>query len=71
MVLGVCSGLVHRMQASHLHRVRRGKNKQTMEEGGLEDGKLDRAPVDDEVEDTRRWKSGACARHALLLGSMR
>ena len=44
MVLGACSGLVHRGQASHLHRVRRGKNKQTMEEeeGELEGGTLDK-----------------------------
>ena len=43
-VLGACSGLVHRGWASHLHRVRRRKNKQTLEEeeGELEDGTLDK-----------------------------
>ena len=43
-MLGACSGLVHRGQAPHQHRVRRGKNKQTLEEeeGELEDGTLDK-----------------------------
>ena len=58
MVLGACSGLVHRVQASHLHRVRRGKNKQTLEEeeGEPENGSLDKSPVD-KVEDNRRWST--------------
>ena len=43
-VLGACSGLVHRGQASNLHRVRRRRNKLILEEeeGKLEDGALDK-----------------------------
>ena len=63
MVLGVCSGLVHRGKASHLHRVRRGKNKQTLEEeeGELEDGTLERGPRG-EAEDKRSWSTRRAGR---------
>ena len=47
-VLGACSGLVDRVQASHLHRDRVQKRSNLVHS-----------------------KSGACAWHALLLGSMR
>ena len=58
MVLGACSGLVHRGKASHLHRVRRRKTNKHWKrrKGSLRTVRWIKAPVD-KVEDNRCWST--------------